>query len=105
MKWKITKLFTQEEIISIASEIEIDEKWKVINPEGNWYTKIERFWNVGKVDLAWVLEKKEVRTDFESSADNLPNTAFMNHRSEWANALLRRDNGSIVEALFECIKE
>jgi hypothetical protein len=104
MKWTVKKLFRPNGVIEINVSLEIDEKWKVIDINWNWYTEIPDFWKVTKVDLAWILQSNPARTDRTEDADDLSATAFMGHKAEWANALLRNSNGAITEALFEIIQ-
>ncbi len=101
MKWTVRKLFRPWGIVQeVNKNIEIDEQWKVIDGNKNWYTKVPYFGKVTKVEIAWAMTLKQPRT---IDADNLSSTAFMEHGNTWANVVLRNSNGGITEALFEAI--
>lgn len=95
----ITHIFKNWEQLAIQKEVTLDECWVIIDKNNNWYNKVKYIGNICKIELTENIKARTV------NAEEIPNTAFMSHKSKWANAILRNTTWSIIEAIVEPVKK
>ena len=97
---KVTDVFIDWKKTPVEKKITFDEKGKVMDANKNGYVKIKYLSNICKVELAKSLSTKARVAD----ADDIPTTAFMRHKGEWANAVFWTDNWALVEAIVQTVE-